>query len=160
MNNNRAKEIFFQNSGQHYFMAHDGYYDEYRTFKIDKSVEEQWINELVELRLNEYKQSSDMRCLIPSVDYYNRYDLLDKLLSVEIKGDYLNRLVIIELLAELMCKNRNKIENFKDKKAIVVRSLSAFIAEKIPKKHEAYRIEERVEEIKKKLKINNRNASA
>ena len=153
MNNNRAKEIFFENNGQHYHIAHDGFYDEYKSYNISKCVEKQWIEELVELRLNEYKQTSDMRCLIPIVDYYNQYDLLDELLSVEIKGDYINRFVIIELLTKLMSKNRSKIKNFKERKAVIVKTLSAFMEEKIPSKYGAYNIEERLEKIKKRLRM-------
>ena len=152
MNNNKAKEIFFQYDGRHFFMWHEGIWDEYKKYNIDEITEENWRKELINLRLKDFKQTSKIRYLIPIVEYYNKYDLLDELLSVKIKGTYINSLVMIELLTKLMYKNKNKVENFKDKKAIIVKFFSTFIEEKIPKKYEAYNVEERIKEIKAKLK--------
>ena len=152
MTNKRAKEIFFQNDGQYYPMAHDGFYEEYKSYNVSKETEEKWIKELIKLRLKEFKRTSDFIYLSPLVNYYNKYDLLDELLSVKIKGTHINRLVIIELLTKLLCKNRKKIENYKDKKAVIKNIIAAFAEENLPKK-DAEHIRCRLKQVKKKLRI-------
>jgi hypothetical protein len=153
MNKKRAKEIFFQNSGQYYFMAHEGYWEEYKGYNIDKNTEEKWIEELTKINFVKYKKSSDMIPLIPLVEYFNKYELLDELLSIKIKGTYINKLVTIELLTKLLCKNKIKIINYKDKKAIIVNDFRKLIEEKIPVEYEGYRVEERIQKLKKRLRI-------
>jgi hypothetical protein len=155
MENKRAKEIFFENNGQYYHMAHDGFWDEYKEYNIDKDTEEKWIHELTKLRLKEFKQTSDTRYLIPLVDYFNKYDFWDELLSLKLKGTYINKLVTVELLTKLLCKNRSKITNFKDKKLIMVNAVSKFIDENIPNEYadSYYHVEDRLEKVKKRLKM-------
>ena len=151
MKNERAKEIFFKFNGQQYHMAHDGFRDEYRKYCISEIIEEKWIEELIKLRLSEYKKTSDMIYLIPIVEYYNKFELLDKLLSIKIKGTYINKFVIIEMLSKLIHKNRRKIENYKNIKIIYINIVSNFSKESIPKKYEAYNVEERLRKIKSKF---------
>jgi hypothetical protein len=153
MNNKRAKEIFFQNNGQHYHMAHDGFWDEYKKYNINHETEKIWVEELSKLRLKEFKHTSEMIYLIPLVEYFNKYELLDELMSVKIRGTYINNFVIIELLTKLLYKNKNKINDYKDKRSIIVNIVKDFIKGKIPKEYEGYNIEERIEKIKKRLKI-------
>ena len=62
-------------------------------------------------------------------------------------------LVIIELLTTLLCKNKSKILNYKDKKQIIKNSVLEFIEEKIPVKYEAYNVPDRIEKIKRKLRM-------
>jgi len=52
-------------------MAHDGFYEEYRSYNIDKNTEDKWTKELINLRLRNFKKSSDMIHLISIVDHYN-----------------------------------------------------------------------------------------
>ena len=148
-----AKEIFFENDGQYYHMAHDGFWDDYKEYNVDKNTEEEWIKELINLRLKQFKQTSEIRYLIPLVEYYNTYEFLEDLLSVENKDTYINKLVIIELLTTLLCKNKSKILNYKDKKQIIKNNVLEFIEEKIPVKYEAYNVTDRIEKIKRKLRM-------
>jgi hypothetical protein len=153
MNNKKAKDIFFRHNGQHYHMAHNGYFDEYKKYNIDEETEEKWVEELVDLRFNEFKETSDMKYLYPLVDYLNRYELLDELLLIKPKGTYINQFVIIEMLAKLLHKNKKKIVNYNDKKKIFVDSIFTIIGDEVPIEYEGYNIENRKEKIKKKLQI-------
>ena len=152
MNKRKAKEIFFQNDGQYYFMAHDGFYEEYRSYNIDKNTEDKWTKELINLRLRNFKKSSDMIHLISIVDHYNKYELLDELLSVKLRGTFINKFVIIELLTTLLAKNRSKIVNYNEKK-MIVNMVSKIIERKNLEEYDKYSIENRLIKIKKKLRI-------
>ena len=55
MNKRKAKEIFLHCNGQHYHMAHDGFWEEYKSYNIDKSTEDKWTKELINLRLRNFK---------------------------------------------------------------------------------------------------------
>ena len=153
MNKRKAKQIFFHYNGQHYHMAHDGVWEEYKNFNIDKSTEDEWIKELINLRFEDFKKSSAIKYLIPLVDYYNEYKLLDELLSLKLKGTFIDKFVTIELLATLLTKNRNKIINYKEKKNIIINIISQLFEKNIPKKYESYNIENRLQKMKKKLRI-------
>jgi hypothetical protein len=153
----KAKEIFFSHNGQFYHIAHDGMYDEYKRYNIDEIVEKQWAEELISLRLNEYKETSDFRYLMPLAEYYNRYDMLNEILTVKLKGDYLNKLVVIELLTGLLCKNKDRIDHYNDKRKTVIQFYDVLKNENIPDEYIRkgyYKINERLEEINKQLCIN------
>ena len=93
MNKRKAKQIFLHYNGQHYHMAHDKVWEEYKNYNIDKNTEDEWIKELINLRFMDFKKSSDIKYLIPLVDYYNDYKLLDELLSLKLKGTFVDNII-------------------------------------------------------------------
>ena len=53
----------------------------------------------------------------------------------------------------LLTKNRSKIINYKEKRNIIKDMIFQLFEENIPKKYQAYNIENRLEKLKKKLRI-------
>jgi hypothetical protein len=151
----KAKEIFFSYNGQHYFMDHDGVYDEYKKYNISEIVEKEWIEELVKLRLNEYKESSDYKYLTPLVDYYNRYDLIIEIVNVKLKGAFINKIIVLEDLTKILCNNKGKIKNYEKNRKIIIRYYNILKEENISKENLGYNIDKRFEKIKEKLGIKN-----
>jgi len=149
----KAKEIYFLNDGHYYYMAHDGFYEEYLEYKINKQTEKKWKKELIHLRRKEFKKTSDIRYLIPLVELYNQYELLNELLLVKNKINYINELVIIELLSKLLDKNKNKIENYKEKKMIIKERITIYIQEVVPKVRDTEHYVQRIEKVKRRLRI-------
>jgi hypothetical protein len=99
-------------------MDREGNYKEYLNYSISKETEKIWTEELISSKLNEYKETSDYRSLYVLLDIHNRYDLLDKIMEIKIRGSLINKIVVIELLTSFLCKNKNKInkfENFQNK---------------------------------------------
>jgi hypothetical protein len=148
-----AKEIFFLNSGNYYHMAHDGFYDDYLKYNIDKKTEEKWTEELIKLRFKEFKQTFDIRYLIPLVDDFNTYNLIEKLINIKFRGTFINKFVVLELLTKLLMKNKNEIEKYKEIKTKIVINLRILLSEEIPKEYFAWNIENRIVKIKNKLRI-------
>ena len=153
MVNRKAKEIYFMNDGHYYYMAHDGFYEEYIEYKISKQTEEKWKRELIQLRRKEFKKTSDIRYLIPLVELYNQYELFSELLSVKNKINYINELVIIELLSILLDKNKNKIEDFKEKRIIIKERITKYIQEIVTKVSDPEHYVQRIEKVKRRLRI-------
>ena len=149
----KAKEIYFLNDGHYYYMAHDGFYEEYIEYKINKQTEEKWKMELIQLRRKEFKKTSDIRYLIPLVELYNQYELLNELLLVKNKINYINELVIIELLSKLLDKKKNKIENYKEKRMIIKKRIIKYIQEVVPKVRDPEHYVQRIEKVKRRLRI-------
>jgi len=149
----KAKEIYFMNDGDYYYMAHDGFYEEYLEYKIDKPTEEKWKKELIQLNRKEFKKTSDITYLIPLVELYNQYELLNELLSVKNRINDINELVIIELLSILLYKNKNKIEDIKEKKMIVKERIKNFIQEVVPKVSDPEHYIQRIDKVKRRLRI-------
>jgi len=149
----KAKEIYFMNDGHYYYMAHDGFYEEYIEYKINKQTEEKWIKELIQLRKREFKKTTDIRYLIPLVELYNQYELLNELLLVNNRINYINELVIIELLSKLLDKNKNHIKDIKEKKMIVKERIKKYIQEVVPKVSDPEHYIQRIEKVKRRLRI-------
>ena len=149
----KAKEIYFINDGHYYYMAHDGFYEEYIEYKINKQTEEKWKKELIQLRKREFKKTSDIRYLIPLVELYNQYELLNELLLVKNRINYINELVIIELLSKLLSKNKSNIKDFKEKKMIVKERIKKYIQEVVPKVSDPEHCIQRIEKVKGRLRI-------
>ena len=159
MTKRRAKEIFFNSNGVYYFMAHDGFYEEYKEYNVDKETEEKWTKELIKSRLKEFKKTGENVYLSPLVEYYNQYELLDELLAVNFKKAYhgkpyyyLSRLATIEMLSKLMSRNKSKILNYKDKKGILKSAIAEFIQECIPKVDNPEHCMQRLEKVKRRLR--------
>ena len=78
---------------------------------------------------------------------------MDELLSVKLRGTFINKFVIIELLTILLAKNRSKIVNYNEKRKIIVNMVSKLIEGKNLEEYDKYSIENRLVKIKKKLRI-------
>jgi len=78
---------------------------------------------------------------------------MDELLSVKLRGTFINKFVIIELLTTLLAKNRSKIVNYNEKRKIIVNMVSKLIEGKNLEEYDKYSIENRLVKIKKKLRI-------
>ena len=78
---------------------------------------------------------------------------MDELLSVKLRGTFINKFVIIELLTTLLAKNRSKIVNYNEKRKMIVNMVSKLIEGKNLEEYDKYSIENRLVKIKKKLRI-------
>ena len=87
------------------------------------------------------------------MELYNQYELLNELLSVKNRINYINELVIIELLSILLYKNKNKIEDIKEKKMIFKERIKKYIQEVIPKVSDPEHYIQRIDKVKRRLRI-------
>lgn len=148
----KAKELFFHYNGSFFHMHREGDYYEYKKYNIDKETENKWIEELCQVRLQEYKETSKFEKLRIFSDK-NKYNLLDRIFEIEINGSYINRIVIMEILIELVQKNKSIINSndYEKYKRKLFEHYNIIKNESVPKKYLEYRINERLEEIGKKL---------
>jgi hypothetical protein len=143
----KAKELFFHYNGSFFNMDREGDYKEYSKFNIDKETEKIWMEELIQLKLKQYKKTSDFRYLYFLTDN-NRYDLFDKIMEVEVTGTSLNRIVVMELLVEFLCKNKKIINNYEIYKDKIIEYYNQIKQKKIRNEHN-----ERLNKIKEKLNV-------
>ncbi|MDR2109137.1 MAG: hypothetical protein LBP28_06740 [Coriobacteriales bacterium] len=148
-----AKSLFFSVDGSKYHLWHDGMIKEYENYNIDRATESQWLKELTNLRLKQYKQTSKFEYLRPIIDLYNRYDLLDEIIKVKFKGSYINKIAIIELLIEAINRNRGKIKNHEDYKNTIIENYNKLKEGNIPIKYLNNGLELRMKNIEEKLGV-------
>jgi hypothetical protein len=146
----KAKELFFHYKGSLFHMDREGDYEEYSKYNIDEETEKIWKEELIQLRLKEYKETSNFKSLYVLTDN-NRYDLLDKIMETEIKGTLLNKIVIIELLTEFIYKNKIKINEYEIYKNKLIEYCNKIREEYISKEYLEYSIKERLNKIMEKI---------
>lgn len=155
MNNNdlkRAKQIFFECDGSLFYMSRNSLEDEYNNYGIDDKIEKQWENELIKLRLSEYKKTCEFIKLHTLIEY-SKYELLEEILNVKIRGPYINQLVVLEYLIDFLKKKKWKFrkELFKLGNEKIKTQLDILKLKKVPIKIQGWEIQSRLKDIEKKL---------
>jgi len=81
-----GKELFTKYYGSHFFMEREGEYSLYKTYKITKETESEWIRELQNETLEEVKISESMVnnfiSLCNSIQQYESVELLQDVMSI------------------------------------------------------------------------------
>lgn len=57
----RAEYLFFTYNGNHYYMANDGVYEEYKSYNIPKEQESIWLTEINSSAIRNLSDSSDIK---------------------------------------------------------------------------------------------------
>ena len=111
MENTKAKKLFFHYNGSKFHMDREGDYTEYSKYNVNEENEKKWMEELIQIKFKQYKETSDFRDLYVLTNN-ERYDLLEKIFEIEIKGTVLNKIVIMELLTEFLVKGKKRVIDY------------------------------------------------
>lgn len=151
-NLNKAKKLYFKYDGSQFYMSHDGADEKYNKYNISKEIESVWKEELIIQRMHEYEVSSNFMKLHTLI-YYSRFNLLEKIINVKVRGSYINKLVVLEMLIDFIIKNKKNIKNdlIKKSKKIIFQEYIKLNNIEIPKKYVKNNVKSRTKEIKKAL---------
>ena len=105
----RAKELFFYYCGSFFHMDREGDYQEYIKYKVSKEQEEDWKNELVELKVSQlsFNEITAFSNLAMIASTYYDYRIVERLIAFVRsninEGDSLIKLIFAEILLNIAC---------------------------------------------------------
>ena len=111
----KAKKIFYANSGSHFYMWQNGVIIEYEKYKVPKSIENMWINDIKNSILAKIKLSNNHQKVILVNSYVH---LLDNISAIEFLintldeycGDTLSFIILIENLKQFYNNANNDLK--------------------------------------------------
>lgn len=117
--NDLAKEIFLKYAGSYFHMIRDEKYKEYKQYNISKELENKWIEEYQNDKLNKLNMAEEevfdiFISLCDTIKNYNSLDFLNELLTILINKvrnkeiDSFNQLIISEQLLKIVKSYREK----------------------------------------------------
>ncbi len=111
-----AKELFLKYNGNYFYMEKDGVLTKYKSFGIDKNLEESWLNEYQEHMIKQIEKGNSVEVYVSKVCdiIRQRKDVkyLSLLLNVlDSKLKYLDSFVKLVIAEDLNITNNYLIEN-------------------------------------------------
>lgn len=111
----KAKEIFYANSGSHFRMWQNGVITEYEKYMVPKSIENMWLSEIKKSILAKIKLSNNHQKVILINSYVH---LLDNISAIEFLintldeycGDTFSFIILIENLKQFYNKVNNDLK--------------------------------------------------
>lgn len=136
---NRAQKLFYSYDGNHGAMANDGVYDEYKSFDIPKSMEQEWLSEIQKCEFEKLADTSDLKrsfaklcSIIQKTKDNNALDLLSELFFDERFSEHSveSRVYMCATFVDtLLVFQQNEVQD--KNKSLVIKILKAIREEKL-----------------------------
>lgn len=128
-NYKEAQIIFFSHGGNHFHMWQDDVLAEYEKYKVPKTIENMWLNDIKESLLSKIKSTNNPEKLIFIGEYINLLDYasaVDFLINTldNYCGDTFSFIILIEKLKDISNKVNNDLKEKIEAKVKVYKDLA------------------------------------
>jgi hypothetical protein len=118
----KAKKIFFDFACNHYYMQHDGVYDEYKKYNVSEKQEKEWRIEYIDFWVD--KLSVDNPLSLSRLIDANAKELIPALVNMSNNGDGFTKYWCAKAILDFSMRSKDFPEKVKDIVRVLLKPLA------------------------------------